>query len=126
MQQNILKALLIVSALLTLNLIISLPSVIAQSDPMCSGDMTTVASLKECVNHAYDMGHIDNNGVANSLLKMLDAAQTALDGVQNDVAINNLEAFINAVEAQSGKHISAEHAAHMIHHAEMVIEALSE
>jgi hypothetical protein len=111
-------------ALFALNLIVTLP-LLAQGDPMCTGDMTTVVSLKDCVQHAYAMGHIDNKGVAKSLLKKLDAAQAAVSLGQDDVAINNLDAFINAVEAQSGKHIAAEHAAHMIHHAEMVIDALS-
>ena len=111
-------------ALLALNLMVALP-LLAQGDPMCTGDMTTVVSLQECVNHAYAMGHIDNKGVAKSLLKNLDAAKAAVVRGQDDVAINNLYAFINAVESQSGKHIAAEHAAHLIHHAEMVLDALS-
>ena len=111
-------------ALLALNLMVALP-LLAQGDPMCTGDMTTVASLQECVNHAYAMGHIDNKGVAKSLLIKLDAAKAAVDRGQDDVAINNLDAFIIAVESQSGKHIAAEHAAHLIHHAAMVLDALS-
>jgi hypothetical protein len=120
---NMKKQILVV-AFFVLNLMVTLP-LLAQSDPMCSGDITTVGSLKDCVQHAYAMGHIDDKGVAKSLLKTLDAAQTAVDRGQDDVAIYNLETFVNIVEAQSGKHISAEHAAHMIHHAEMVIAALS-
>ena len=114
----------LIIAIVMLQLLFVLP-LQAQMDSMCSGDMTTVASLQECVKHAYAMGHIDNKGIANSLLKKLVAAQAAVDRSQDDVAINNLDAFINAVEAQSGKHIAADHAAHMIHHAQMLIDALS-
>ena len=100
------------------------PPVFAQQDhdPMC--EMTTIASLQHCVTHAQAMGHIDNTGVANSLLKKLDAAQAAENRGQSAVAVNQLEAFIKAVEAQLGKHIDAEHGTHMIHHAQMVIAAL--
>jgi cell division FtsZ-interacting protein ZapD len=115
----------LIIAIVMLQLMFVLP-LRAQMDSMCTGDMTTVASLQECVKHAYAMGHIDNKGVAKSLLKKLDAAQAAVSRGQDDVAINNLDAFINAVEAQSSKQIAAEHAAHMIHHAEMVIAALSQ
>ena len=33
----------------------------------CDHSGTTIASLHHCVMHAYDMGHITNKGVANSL-----------------------------------------------------------
>ncbi len=89
---------------------------------MCTG--TTIQSLHHCVQHAYDMGHIDNAGVAHSLLAKLDAAQAALDRSQPLVAVNKLQAFINEVNAQSGRHIAAEHAAHMVMHAQHVIAAL--
>ena len=42
------------------------PSAAAQDDPMCQGDMTTIASLAHCIHHAWEMGHIDNVGVATS------------------------------------------------------------
>ncbi|MEZ4681341.1 MAG: hypothetical protein R2932_44715 [Caldilineaceae bacterium] len=98
------------------------PPVFAQHDQMC--EMTTIASLQHCVVHAKEMGHIDNTGVANSLLQKLDAAQAAENRGQSAVAVNQLEAFIQAVEAQLGKHIDADHGTHMIHHAQMVIAAL--
>ncbi len=86
----------------------------------------TVHSLRECVVHAAHAGHIDNAGVANSLLAKLDAAQRALDRGQTAVAVNNVQAFIQAVEAQAGKHIVAEHAEHLIMHAQEVLTALSQ
>ena len=98
------------------------PPLFAQHDQMC--EMTTIASLRGCVMHAREMGHIDNAGVVNSLLKKLDAAQAAENRGQLAVAVNQLEAFIHAVEAQLGKHIDADHGTHMIHHAHAVIAAL--
>jgi predicted negative regulator of RcsB-dependent stress response len=84
----------------------------------------TIASLEACVQHAADQGFIDNQGIANSLLAKLDAAQAAFDRGQTEVAIKNLEAFIHEVQAQAGKHIDQMHAEHLVMHAQMVIQAL--
>jgi hypothetical protein len=68
------------------------------------------------------------NGISNSLDAKLDAVLRALDDANenNDVAaINALEAFINAVEAQSGNHISTEDANALIAAAEVIIAVLS-
>lgn len=99
----------------------------ARADDMCPDHMgTTIESLHHCVQHAHEAGHIDNAGVARSLLAKVNAALAAHDRGQDTVAIHHLEAFINAVEAQSGQHIDPEHAEHMIEHAERVIEALGD
>ncbi|HBY93080.1 MAG TPA: hypothetical protein DEP84_03800 [Chloroflexi bacterium] len=84
----------------------------------------TVASLRECVQHAAGAGFIDNAGVAQSLLAQLDAAQAAVDRGQPAVAANILVAFIQELSAQAGQHIAAEHAVHLQLHAQHVIEAL--
>lgn len=84
----------------------------------------TIASLRTCVQHAAAEGHIDNQGIVRSLLAKLDAGQAALDRGQVSVAIRDLEAFVHEVDAQTGKHIVAEHAAHLRMHAEMVIAVL--
>lgn len=97
---------------------------LAQNHDACSHD-TTIASLKTCVEHAVNAGHIDNAGIAQSLLAKLNAAQKAVDRGQPSVGINNLNAFVQAVEAQSGKHIEASHAEHLITHAQNVITALN-
>lgn len=85
----------------------------------------TIPALQMCVAHATEMGAIDNSGVAQSLVAKLDAAQAALDRGQPAVAINNLNALIQEVRAQSGQHIEAEHATHLITHTQHVIDALS-
>jgi hypothetical protein len=48
----------------------------------------------------------------------------ALDCVEPAVAMNVLEAYVNAVTAQAGHRIDAAHAAHMVMPVEMAIEAL--
>jgi hypothetical protein len=97
--------------------------VFAGEDHECEHE-TTIESLRECIVHAADMGHIANQGVAKSLLTMLDAAQAALDRDQTHVAVNILHAFIQEIEAQAGKHIDSDHAAHLVSHARAVIDAL--
>ena len=96
----------------------------AQASGECEHHAATIESLRGCVEHASMMGHIDNEGVANSLLAKISAAQAAVGRGQPDVAANILEAFISEVQAQSGQHIAAEHAEHMAMHAEQVIDAL--
>lgn len=49
---------------------------------------------------------------------------TALDRGQTSVAVRKLESFVRKVDAQTGKHIAAEHAAHLRMQAEAVIAAL--
>ena len=90
----------------------------------CEHHGTTIQSLHHCVEHASMMGHIDSEGVANSLLAKLSAAQAAVDRGQPAVAANILGAFMAQVEAQAGQHIDAEHAEHMAMHAQQVIDAL--
>jgi hypothetical protein len=84
----------------------------------------TVQSLTDCVNHAQQIGAIDNSGVAESLLSIAGAAQSAVQRGQNQVAIRQLNAFVYAVKANSGVHIASDHADCLIMHANMVIAAL--
>ena len=97
----------------------------ARAEPMddCS-HKATIQSLRTCVQHAADHNHIDNRGVARSLIAKLDAAQAAQDRGQPEVAVNLLQAFVREVRSQSGKHILQQHAEHLLHHAQMVIQAL--
>ena len=64
------------------------------------------------------------SGISNSLDAKLQSALDALDDINsnNDVAaINSLEAFVNAVEAQRGKKISNEIADSLIDDADFII-----
>lgn len=110
-------------ALVWLVLSLSFLSRAHASDAMdCDHD--TVESLYQCVEHAAEMGHISNAGVANSLLAKVDAAANASARHRTNAAVRILEAFVNEVEAQAGNHIDVMHAEHMVMHAEMIIDAL--
>jgi hypothetical protein len=104
--------------------LLAVSPVLAQEDMGCTHEVATIASLRECVVHAREMGHIDNDGVARSLLNKLDQAQAKLDRGQVNKAIDKLEDFVEKVEKQSGKHIDPMHAEHLIEHAQMVTAAL--
>jgi hypothetical protein len=84
----------------------------------------TIASLQLCVGHAAEMGFIDNQGVTGSLLAKLDAAAAADERGQPQVAVHTIQAFMHEVTAQAGRHIDAEHADHMLAHAQVVIQSL--
>ena len=120
--RNRILSVVVLLALLTAALAVP---VFASEEHMCTHDMNTIESLHHCVNHALEMGHITNAGVANALLAKLDGAQAALDRGQPAVAVNKLNSFINQLQAQSGNHIDPVHAEHLIMHAQMVIAALS-
>jgi 2',3'-cyclic-nucleotide 2'-phosphodiesterase (5'-nucleotidase family) len=81
----------------------------------------TVKSLTTSVNRLFKEGKITNDGNLNSLLVTLQHAQDALNSGKAKVAVNSLEAFINKVQAQSGKHVDAAAAALLIADARWVI-----
>lgn len=116
------RALFILTIVATM-LLAAIP-VLAAEDHLCDHGGATIESLRHCVVHAYDMGHLTKVGVRDSLLAKLDAAQAAFDRGQTTTAANQLRAFINEVNAQAGKAILAEHAGHLVGHAEIAIAAL--
>lgn len=118
------RRLLPMLSMVALLLVLAVPAFAAE-DHTCDHNGDTIESLHHCVMHALEMGHITNPGVANSLMAKLDAAQAALDRGQTGVAINILHAFINEVNAQAGIHIDADHAGHLVTHAEHVIVILA-
>ena len=118
------RFLLITLALIALGLAAPVPARAQAMEDCLHPPKPDIASLQTCVQHAADHGHIDNRGIARSLLAKLDAAQAALDRKQPEVAIKGLEAFVRELDAQTGKHIGAEHAAHLRMHALDVIAAL--
>ncbi len=65
----------------------------------------TVQSLVSAVHRFYAEGKIDNAGIRSSLVDKLNTAQAYLDHGQVKAAVNTLQAFIKAAQAQSGKHI---------------------
>ena len=89
------------------------------------------ASIEDliCAKHRlYDMGQIYGpgaQGIVKSLDAKLEAAQRAQARGQNPVAVNKLNAFIQEVEAQTGKHITSQAAAILIRAAQYVITNLA-
>ena len=69
--------------------------------------IVTPASLAEDVNEFLSDGCIDGAGIGNALTSKLDETQRALNSGNINTAINTLKAFLNQVQAQSGKHIFA-------------------
>lgn len=87
--------------------------------------------IKTVETALFIMDEVDSGNIApeleGSLLVKIDAALAALDrGNPNDakVAMNNLKALINQVEAQTGKKITAEAAAEIIQRVNEIIAVL--
>jgi len=75
----------------------------------------------EEVQRLFAQKSIDNAGISNSLLDKLAYAKTLFDAGQTKAAISQLNAFINSVKAQTGKHITKAAAATLIDDASWMI-----
>jgi 5'-nucleotidase / UDP-sugar diphosphatase len=84
----------------------------------------TIKSLAESVNLYYQDGSIKNAGTYNSLIQKLNTAQAAWDGGQAHVVANLLNAFMNQVAAQAGKHIKAEAASALTANAQLILDQM--
>ncbi len=84
----------------------------------------TIQSVMEAINLYYADGSISSAGVYNSLLQKLNAAQAAWDKGQAHVVANVLNAFMNEVQAQTGKHIKMDAASMLIANAQVVIDTM--
>ena len=84
----------------------------------------TIDELKSEIEELSSEGEIDNQGIVTSLLAKLDAAQKLIDEGKIDQAKNLLNAFLNEVQAQSGKHIAREAAELLIQAAEYILSNL--
>ena len=82
-------------------------------------DVTPIVLIGELIQYIQGLGiHI---GTENSLTAKLDNAVKSLEKGQTSAAINQVGAFINEVEAQSGKKITIEQAQVMIGRAQVII-----
>ncbi len=64
-------------------------------------------SLKQDIILSRKIGWIDNDGIMQSLLKKVEAMEASIAKGNTKTARNQLNAFINEVNAQKGKHISS-------------------
>ena len=83
--------------------------------------VVTPDSIKDDVGQFRASGAINDRGIANSLLAKLDAAAAARARGSCETADNIYQAFINELQAQSGKHVDATAAAIMITDAQYLI-----
>ncbi|SRR6266581_852095 len=67
--------------------------------------LTSIVALKET---AFNLGWIDNSGIETSLDAKLSAAARSIARGNAPAARNQLQAVLNEIDAQSGKHLTAE------------------
>jgi hypothetical protein len=83
--------------------------------------IVTPDSIEDDVQQFLDRGAIRNQGLATSLLAKLEAAASARERGNCKTAGNDYQAFVNALQAQSGKGVDATAAAIMIADAQYLI-----
>ena len=92
------------------------------------GDVEPTQLLENLINRVREYGAskvIDNKGIVNSLIAKLESAQSKLESGNTKAASNMLQAFINHVEAQQGKHITSVDAAQsLIDEAQVILAQL--
>jgi hypothetical protein len=81
----------------------------------------TLDSLVASVQQYLGTGAISGEGIANSLLSKLDTVMARIADGKTGPAMNALRAFINEVQAQTGKAITPEAAAMLIADAEFLL-----
>jgi hypothetical protein len=86
--------------------------------------IVTSGELKTSIQVASDLNWIDNDGVLNSLQQKLVNAEAAFVRGQTKTTINELNAFVNDVKAQKGKHIKEEAADILIDDAQTLINQI--
>jgi 5'-nucleotidase / UDP-sugar diphosphatase len=86
--------------------------------------VATTGSLKALVDRYYAEGKINKSSTHDSLIAQLSAAEASIAAGKSKPAVNQLEAFINLVKAQTGKSIDADPAAILIADAQFVINQL--
>jgi hypothetical protein len=68
--------------------------------------VATFPSTLQDISNSFQLGLIDNQGIANSLSSKITAASVAAARSDTTTAANELGAFTNEVNAQTGKHIT--------------------
>jgi uncharacterized repeat protein (TIGR01451 family) len=67
--------------------------------------VATIPGMMNVINTDQGLGCIDNSGIIGALQSKLNAAQNAFNSGQTQVEINTLQALLNQLYAQAGKHI---------------------
>ncbi len=87
--------------------------------------IATPSNLKQDIALSRKIGWIDNDGIMNSLLKKAKAIEASISKGNKTSAKNQLNAFINEVNAQKGKHISDKAAKILLEDAQYILENLN-
>lgn len=74
--------------------------------PVTFDPLIFVDNIINLKHSAFDLGWIDNQGIMNSLDKKLEHAKAKLQNGQNNTAKNELNALLNELNAQKGKHVN--------------------
>jgi hypothetical protein len=73
------------------------------------------------ITNSLQLGLIDNQGVANSLSKKIQNAQSAATQGDTKTATNVLGAFMNELNAQTGKHVQGDAATVLLQDADSLL-----
>jgi hypothetical protein len=79
---------------------------LTRSTPVSVSIIATAASISNVISQVLNAACIDNAGIANALTSKLAAAQAYISAGNTESAIDVLNALLNQLQAQSGKHIS--------------------
>ncbi len=102
------------------------PTAPANSTQTPTPEVVTIEALRSTLDGYCQQGEIDNQGICNSLQGKLARAQDYISEDKAAKAISQLQAFINQVEAQRGKHITVVAADRLVDMATQLIIQLQE
>ncbi|MBI3754963.1 MAG: hypothetical protein HY265_02220 [Deltaproteobacteria bacterium] len=86
--------------------------------------IATPSSLKQDITLSRKIGWIDNDGIMMSLYKKAEAIEKSISKGDATTAKNQIEAFINEVNAQKDKHITDKSAQILLEDAQYLMEHL--
>lgn len=84
--------------------------------------VVTIATLKHEITNARELGLIDNQNIARSLLRRLDSAQKKLDRGSVQAARHTLNALKSEIKALKGRHVASDTADVLISGLESLIK----
>ena len=90
------------------------------------GGQATFQSTLADINNDLAVGLIDNQGIASALSSEINAAANAAARGDNTTSRNILNAFINQVDAQAGKHIKGNARQVLLEDAKSLLSQLNE
>ncbi|HKJ31084.1 MAG TPA: hypothetical protein VKA34_04610 [Balneolales bacterium] len=115
-----------VDSLLEANKNINIKTIGAIKLPDTISPTALLDSLNSYLSFSCDTTWIDNKGICQSLQAKLKNVQKQLGKGKTKVVITSLQAFINEVEAQKGKHLTSEGFGLLYYNGEYLLKKLRE